>query len=166
MVPLEVKTLGMKAMSRGFTRYANEVKDWRPAFESIWSNYRDIVRRNFAGEGYPSKWPPLSPAYQAWKDAHGGAGKPILVFTSRMKNSLLGVSQANAQDTIKEIKKLNAEFGTTLARARGHQFGNSAKNLPVRAVLQFTDQHISFWARIIHEHAYNMFDKSIPDGPR
>jgi phage gpG-like protein len=149
-VTLEIETIGDERFVRGFNRYAEQVKDWRPAFEDIYQSFTEITRRNFASEGRPESWAALSPGYAKWKAKHY-PGKPIMQRTRRLIRSLTGVGQASAQDTIKDIKPLSAEFGTMVPYATYHQQG---RGVPRRKVVQLTEGNRRFWARIIHEWAY------------
>jgi phage gpG-like protein len=151
LVVLEVKTLGADAFVRGFNRYAMQVQDWRPAFESIYRSFVEIERRNFRSQGHPTEWRQLSDSYAAWKAKHY-PGKKILQRTKQMHRSLTTTVESRQKDTIKEIEKLRAEFGTGLDRAYYHQHGT--RNMPARPVVQLTSRNAAFWARIIHEWAY------------
>lgn len=153
MVELSFQMLGKEVFVRGFNRYAHKVQDWREAFEQVWQNYIDINRRNFQRGGYPQRFKSLSPAYRAWKDKHY-PGRPILTLTGDLRRSMTGAGQATAQHTIKDIRKLRAEFGTTVPYARAHQDGYPPRNLPRRPPLQLTNYDLTFWTRIIHEWAW------------
>lgn len=159
MVVIEINTIGDERFVRGFNRYAEDVQDWRPAFERIYENFLDIERRTFRAQGYPARWKRLSPAYAAWKAKHY-PGKPILQKTGRLMRSLTAKHQAEAQDTVKDIKKLRAEFGTRVPYAEAHQRGFPPRNLPARPPVQLTEHNKTFWARIIHEWAYEEAKKA------
>jgi len=149
-----MEILGKKIFMRGFTRYANVVKDWRPAFEQIYANYVEVTRRNFTSQGYPTRFKALSPAYRAWKQKHF-PGKKILQRSGNLMDSMLGRGQSTRQHTIKDIKKLSAEFGSSLPYARVHQDPKPTNPLPRRPPLQLQDRNMVFWSRIIHEWAFN-----------
>jgi phage gpG-like protein len=159
VVVLTINTVGDERFVRGFNRYAQEVQDWRPAFEQIYDNFLDIERRNFRAQGYPHPWKQLSPEYRQWKAVHY-PGKPILQRTGRLMRSLTAKRQAGAQDTVKDIRKLRAEFGTQVPYARAHQQGHPPRNLPARPVVQLTERNKVFWSRIIQEWAYQKVKKA------
>lgn len=152
MVTINVEILGKEVFVRWFNRFSDLVKDWRPAFEQIHANYVQVTRRNFKSQGYPHRFKALSPAYRAWKQKHF-PGKPILQRSGGLMDSMLGRGQSTRQHTVKDIKKLSAEFGTTLAYALAHQDGVPGR-LPKRPPLQLQDRNMVFWSRIIHEWAY------------
>lgn len=149
---ISLEILGKEVFARSLSRFASAVQDWRPAFEQIWQNYTKITRRNFQRQGYPVSFAPLSPAYRAWKEKHF-PGKPILQRSGALMDAMLGNAQASSRHTIKDIKKLSAEFGTTLPYAGAHQEGIPGR-LPRRPPLQLEERDLVFWSRIIHEWAY------------
>ncbi len=92
------------------------------------------VVRQFAAEGTPNKWRPLSPAYAKWKAARYGS-LPILVRTGAMK---AGFTFLAAPRTLYIINRVAAGQGDNKTpRWLWHQFGTS--RMPARPVLQINE---------------------------
>jgi phage gpG-like protein len=161
MVEFEFNVLGQVAFSRGMNSYAQNVQDWRQVFEEIYDNFADIEKKIFQRRGFPNRWTKLSPSYAAWKRVHY-PGKPIMQLTGALLASLTGRGQATAQNTIKIIEKLRAEFGTDLPYAHAHQHGFPARNLPARPIVQLRPSDMDTWAEMIHEFAYRQAVRDIP----
>lgn len=146
MVRLEIETLGDERFVRGFNRYVEQMKDFREVYQGIWEDFTEVTERNFAREGFPRPFRPLSPKYKEWKDRNF-PGRPILQLRYRLIRSLLGRAQAEAQDTVKDIGAREAEFGTQVPYANRHQ---RSGRMPV----QLTDGDKVRWSKMIHEWSY------------
>jgi len=76
----EVKSLLKKLKRRVLNR--------QPAMRDISIFMKKEVLENFKEEGRPTHWKPLSPQYAKYKDETRGAGKPILEFDGKLKQSI------------------------------------------------------------------------------
>jgi len=150
MVIVSITTLGGERFVRGFNRFAEEMKDLTEPFGAIAEDYAEIAGRNFASEGSPEKWAPLSPRYAARK-AKLRPGRPILQFDGTLYASLRGVADGSGPDTVRLIYPKRAEIGTMVSYAIHHQFGAPRAGLPRRSPEQLTERDKERWGRIIHE---------------
>lgn len=66
----------------GFSRFANQLQDFKPAFEAILEDFKKGEIEQFRTEGaYGSAgWKRLTEPYAKWKEEHA-PGRPILVFS-------------------------------------------------------------------------------------
>jgi len=161
LVVLEVETIGGDTFVRGMNRYAEDVTDWRPAFEDIYTNFTNIQKGGFRRQGHHgSKWADLSPRYKRWKEMHY-PGRPILTRTGRMRDSMTGRNQAASQDTVKRVEKLAAEFGTQVPYAYAHQHGYPPGNLPARPMVDLNEDQRRKWAKLIQEWAWREANKAM-----
>jgi len=145
---LSFEVMGDKQVARGFSRFANEVKDLRDAFREIVKDFRDTIeKKQFESEGgYGSGgWKPLATSTLRQK-ASKGYPSTILVATGRMKRSLTG----KTRDTIEEIKPLSILMGTKAGYARYHQKGT--RYMPARPVIELTEGDKTRWTKIIHRY--------------
>lgn len=132
-------------MARGFSRFAEGVKDLRPAFREIEKSFREIERKQFQSVGmYGSGgWVPLSPTYAEWKAARF-PGRPILQLTGALMRSLTG----RTPDSITEIERLALAIGTRLKYAVYHQKGTP--RMPARPIIRLTEEDKRQWTKIFH----------------
>lgn len=84
------------------------------------------IERNFAQEGRPLPWPPLSPAYARWKERFY-PGRKILERTGRLRRSIHTAVEGNA-----------LVVSTDVPYAAAHQFGTTV--IPARPFLVLTPQ--------------------------
>lgn len=142
-------------MARGFSRFAESIKDLRPAFREIERSFREIERRQFQSEGsYGSGgWARLSPAYAEWKEAHF-PGKPILQLTGALMGSLVG----KTSKSVIEMEKLSLAIGTRLEYAIYHQKGTP--RMPARPIIKLTGEDKRQWTKILHRFLVNQAKKA------
>lgn len=138
---------GDKQIARGFSRFADDIKDLSPAFREIAKSFRDIMRKQFDSEGSygGSSWAPLNPTYAEWKAANFG-GKPILQLTGAMMESLVDKTGS----TIEEISKLSMVLGSKLPYPKFHQ--TSTRYMPARPVIKLTEENKRTWMRILQRY--------------
>jgi phage gpG-like protein len=138
MVRISFVVDGQAQFDRAFNRVGNRIKDLRPVFEEVGKEFKEIQAEQFASEGakgFSGAWQPLSANYAILKQAIWGS-KPILEASGRLKESLT----TGHADTVEEIRKDSAAFGTTVPYATQHQRGNASKRLPKREVISFSDR--------------------------
>ena len=157
MVVISIDTIGHERMVRGLSRFGQTVKDWRPVFRDIQQDFYKMEKAIFRAQGKPQKFTPLSPRYRFWKEKNF-PGKTIMRLNDRLYNSLTGENQADAQDTVVDIKPLSAEFGTRVPYAERHQLG---RRMPQRKVVQVEDRDRERWMRMIHRFAYKLSQEYI-----
>ena len=153
MVTIKIETIGEERFIRGFNRIPGDMADMRPAFQDISLDFYGREKQIFSREGDPKRFEKLTnEKYKAWKRKHY-PGKKIMELTGRLRKSLIAEGQAVARDTVKIMKKKEAEFGTQVPYAHRHQMGTVG--MPKRMIVQLTEPDKIRWARIIHEWAYN-----------
>lgn len=100
---------------------------------------------SFASKGASigTSWPALNAKYARWKQKEF-PGKPMLVRSGRLVNSLIG----KTNDTVDPNNTGNKiVFGTTVPYAGIHQLGGP--KIPTRKFLQITKTQQSFWRKLI-----------------
>lgn len=111
------------------------------------------IRKQFANQGTPSRWKPLSSAYARWKTAHYGS-LPILVLSGAMQG---GFSFQAAPRTLYIINRVTrGQGGSKTPRWLWHQYGTS--RMPARPVLQIDEIDRQELAQITQ--AYLAFNQS------
>jgi len=144
VISLEVS--GVTQLGRGFSRFADQVKDARPALKEIADDFHNVVERNqFDSQGGASGgWAALSPVYAAWKAKY--CGNPILVLGGALRASLEGRSS----ETIEEINPQSVRLGTRNKTAMWHQTGTS--RMPARPPIDLLESDKKRWTDIVHEY--------------
>lgn len=132
---LNIDVMGDVQLSRGFSRFAEDVKDLSEPFREIVRQFKGIEQKQFNTEGgYGSGgWKPLAPSTVEHKEREGFSAK-ILVRTGLLMESLTGESPW----TIAEVRPLELRLGTKLEYALLHQKGTS--RMPARPVIDLTEK--------------------------
>ncbi len=144
---LRVDVAGDVQLARSFSRFADDVKDLSDAFREIAKDFHEVVeRKQFESEGsYGSGgWAALSPDYAEQK-ARDFPGRPLLVRTGLMKESLLGENPWSIED----IQPLQMKVGTKLEYAIYHQ--KKTSKMPARPVIDLTEEDKRRFTHIIHK---------------
>lgn len=106
--------------------------DLRPILKQIGVSYRKDVKAVFDHEqprDVGLRWKALSPKYAKRKEKKF-PGKTILRASDRLYNSMIS---ANAPDSVNEIGKVSAEFGTSVPYAVFHDdTEKERKKIPLR----------------------------------
>ena len=129
VIEMRLEVLGEAQLVRRLSRFGENVKDFRPAFETIVDRLRVATEELFDAEG--RGWPPLSPKYAAWKEIHY-PGQPIMRRTDTLYGSLVG----RTGGSILEIQPLEMRWGTSVDYARYHQQG---AGVPQRRVINLAE---------------------------
>jgi phage gpG-like protein len=142
---------GEVQLARALSRFGENVKDLRPAFNQISSLFYNIEKKQFTSEGsYGSGgWKALSPKYAEWK-ARNYPGKPILQRSGRMMSSLTG----QTGDTVREMGPLWLRLGTSVYYAFFHQRGT--KYMPKRKPIELTEIDKRNWVKAVQRFLVNM----------
>lgn len=138
---LSFNVLGSQEISRGFSRFAEDVKDISGAFKEIVPAFYEMERKQFETEGGygAGGWKPLAPTTLDRKPP----GLPILVRSGRLKGSLTGGAGA-----ILDIKPLEMRIGTNVRYARFHQIGTPY--MPARPLIKLPEEEKTRWHKIVH----------------
>lgn len=132
---LTFDVMGDVQLSRGLSRFADDVKDLREPFREIVKQFHKIEKQQFDSEGgYGSGgWTPLSPATIEQK-ARVGFPDKILVRTGALRNSLVG----ETGESEIEIRPLQMRKRVKLRYAIYHQ--TSTSRMPARPLIQLTEK--------------------------
>lgn len=130
---MPVKRTGYQSALAQVKRITKGLQDFRVPLTEMHKEYIKSARKNWTDEGSPVKWAKLNPDYKRWKQKVK-PGRPILVFTGKLRKSVLGKSR----HTIRVIKRKFAEFGTKHPLAGIHQNRPAGKFGVPREVIQFT----------------------------
>ena len=142
-------------MKRSFSRFADAIRDFSPAFEEIANDFKEIEKKQFNTEGqYGSgPWRALKPSYARWK-AKYHPGKKILVLSGLMKESL----EDENPYTVREISPLQLRIGTKVRYAVYHQKGTS--KMPARPIIKLNQADKTRWTKILHEFIHKEANKA------
>ena len=153
MVIAGIRTVGDQQYIRAFNRIGSEIQDFSIPFSFIYEDFKSLEKNIFNSEGTPERFIPLtSEKYKRWKERYY-PGKKIMQLTGRLMESLSNISA----DTIMEIRKQSAAFGTEVEYALRHQMGTFG--MPQRKFIQITDEVKKRWDKIVHRWAFGLFEK-------
>jgi phage gpG-like protein len=138
MIRLIAEIDGDRQFDRSFTRFTENLRDFRQLWPGVITTLRRIVKEQFAGQGIgPSgPWKPLSKAYGEWKKK-SFPGKPIM----QRSGALIEALTKNTSDSIVDAKPDYLEFGSSLPYANYHQSRLPRKRLPRRPVFDLTEEN-------------------------
>lgn len=91
MLTVTFDVAGEAQFVRAFEVYDHELRDLSEPFEDVADHLTRVVGEQFLSEGahgLGSKWRPLNPDYEAWKEEHY-PGRPILVRSGAMRAAYL-----------------------------------------------------------------------------
>lgn len=114
-------------------------RDFAPVFSQQRPRFQAMSALMFKNEGWPSRWPALSPGYAAWKQKHY-PGKPMMRRSDRLYDSLVGVTS----DSVWKVTKQSIQFGTRVPYWREHQYGDPTRHLPARPTVAMDYYTLSF----------------------
>lgn len=132
---LTLDIMGDIQLSRGLSRFADNVKDLSKPFREIVKQFHEIESQQFASEGGRGSggWAPLAPITREQK-AREGFPSRILVRTRLLLESLTGKNPWSIMD----VKPLELRVGTKLEYGRYHQEGT--RHMPKRPVIDLTER--------------------------
>ena len=128
-----------------------EVGNLRFAMGEISRDIYKNTRKNFILKS-SGKYPPLSPKYAAYKKKKK-PGAPILVYSGRLRDSVLG---PDTPDSILSIGETSLVQGTKVPYARYVQEGTS--KMPVRKYLFIDDAQAGRIERIIMDYVISRLE--------
>ena len=120
---LEVKEL--------LKRLEKKAGNMKPAMQDISVYMKHEVMGNFKAQGRPRKWQPLSAKYAKFKAESNGAGKPILEFNGKLKQSInTRYSEDNAAAYTGVKYGVYHQTGTSKMPERPFMPNKSTPNMP------------------------------------
>jgi phage gpG-like protein len=109
-------TVGEKEAGVRLRAYGRKVSDFEPLWRQLIDDFARAEAAWFSSRG-EGKWPPLSPGYARWKEV-AFPGRPLMVRTGRLKESLTSVVQLGARA---DLDRDRVSFGTSVPYAKFHQ---------------------------------------------
>ena len=132
-IHFELSVDGEVQLDRALSRFGEHIPNMQPFFEMAADMISGFVRAQFESEGgRTGGWAPLSPKYAAYKLSKVGS-QPILVYTGRMRQSLI----EKTGDNIREIGTDRMRWGTSTPYAIWHQRGTS--KMSQRKIIDLTE---------------------------
>jgi len=127
-VQFNVQDKDVKAM---LLKLQSKTGNLKPALRDIGIYMKKEVMDNFAAEGRPNRWHPLSKKYAARKAASMGAGKPILEFHGKLKQSINVRTGTNKTEVNTGVKYgVYHQTGTRKMVARPFMPDRKNQNIP------------------------------------
>jgi len=144
---LSLDIAGDQQLSRGLSRFADDVKDLREPFREIVKDFHEVEKKQFESEGgYGSGgWDALSSSTLKQKE-RAGFPSTIMVRTGELKDSLTGSNPG----AIEEVKPLYLKVGTTVHYALYHQKGRGRP--PRRPLIDLTEADKTRWMKFVHKY--------------
>lgn len=133
---------GETQIDRTLARFADNVGDASPVWNTLADRFASIERRQFASQGgYGSGgWVALSPRYAAWKQ-RVAPGKPILELTGALKDSL-----TRRPFGVEVIEPGFMVLGSGIEYGEFHQRGDG---VPVRRPVELPESERRTWVNLI-----------------
>jgi len=140
---------GERQVSRAFTAMEADVRDMSEPLGAIGRLIREAIGEQFGSEGARggAPWQPLSPQYEAWKEAHY-PGRPLLVQTGAMRREMLGESAFRVTPE-RLVYEPSTASATHPEIAGYHQRGSSPN--PARRMVDLTPEDRRGFEREVHD---------------
>jgi phage gpG-like protein len=143
---IEIRVTGLENLQDA----EGELREWgeRPfdggAALRIKKNWTERIDKAYTSKGKSvgMNWPPLSPAYAAWKRRHF-PNRPLLVLRGHMRDSLTNESSRNMIFNRAGGRQLI--LGTRIKYAKFHQYGT--KRMPARPFIKIDQGLVNDWAQ-------------------
>lgn len=138
MLTVSFNVAGEGQYIRAFEAYDHELADLSEPLGDMADHLKRVVGEQFLTEGahgLGSKWEPLNPDYQAWKDEHY-PGMPILVRTGAMRDAYLvhGTRELTHDRLVWGVTDQTDDQGDRIAEyASAHQSGRGV--VPQRKII-------------------------------
>lgn len=137
----KIEIQGEEKFSREIKNLDDKLEDLSPAFRAAHKIFQEAEADNFQSDnstGRSGKWKPLSEKYAEYKVKKLG----FLGFVSleRLSDRLYKSLTGQTSDSIVEINKKDAKFGTSLPYAKAQHFGAPSKNLPSRPIIDLSEK--------------------------
>lgn len=124
-------------VQRDLSRWIEAGQNLLPVMAAQRPRMQEQARLFFNKEGFPTRWPELSPPYAAWKRKHF-PGKPMMRRSDRLYNSLVSVTP----DSVFAATSQGFIYGTRVPYWSLHQFGRA--KMPVRPTIGLDPLLMSF----------------------
>ena len=155
MAKIEFNVYGVKQISALFSRLGNKIKDFRPVWGKLRDDFYELEQAQFDSEGsrgLTGAWQSLSPQYASWKEKKY-PGRPIMVLTGNLKESL---TKANHTNAIYRAKPQSMEIGTNDKKAQWHFLGSGRLPKPpnARRVIDLSNKDRTRWFKLIQKYTF------------
>lgn len=153
MVDFTFEVMGDAQILRSFSRLADEVKDWTPAWGMIRDDFKEIEQRQFDTQGHYGSggWKVLSKKYERWKEKHY-PGRGIMVRTGVLRESLIGGDQF-----VYRPEPLQMTIGTQVPYAVYHQKGGPV--MPKRPLIELTKADKKRWSKLMGSYLIHLVNR-------
>tara|TARA_R100001129_G_scaffold172248_1_gene142812 strand:- start:74 stop:565 length:492 start_codon:yes stop_codon:yes gene_type:complete len=143
---IEIRVAGLEKLEG----VEGELREWgeRPfdggAALRIKRNWTERIDKAFTSKGKSigMNWPPLSPAYAAWKSRHF-PNRPLLVLRGHLRDSL--TNESSRQMVFNRAGGRQLIIGTRIKYAKFHQYGT--KKMPARPFVKVDQGLVNDWAK-------------------
>lgn len=154
MLKLTVTVMGEKVLMRSLSRFGEGIKDFRPVWKRVYTDFQDIETQQFSTRGSRggAPWVALSPSYVKWKTKHY-PGKPILELTGRLKGMMTDGTHAHITF---EPRMLKITFIEPLPL--WHQIGTG--RMPPRPPIVLIESDKASWMKMLHEYVEQVARKA------
>jgi phage gpG-like protein len=156
MFELRFEIAGDQQVMRGFSRFAEDVKDLSEPFTEILKDFREIEAKQFSSEGgYGSGgWKPLAASTIVDKQRQGYP-LDILVRSGELRDVMSG-----GKSGYDEIKPLEM---TIWMPWYGMYHQRGTPKMPARPVVQLTESDKTRWSKIIHTYLVKLARQEFAD---
>lgn len=144
MANIRLTISGLKKILSTLQTLKLRVLNLKPAYKQIADNFREVEKVTFANQGGRRKWTPLSPNYAKWKSKKY-PGKPIMVLTGDLKNSLIN----QGGDHVEIYTRKSLTIGSKVKYGNVHQFGSRKRKIPRRPPIDPRSQDTKEWRDIM-----------------
>jgi len=147
MFQLQFEVIGDQQVMRGFSRFADSVKDLSEPFREIVRDFHDVEKKQFESEGgYGSGgWQPLASSTIEEKQRRGYPLQ-IMVRTGELRDVLTG-----GREGYDDVKPLVLKI-MTLPYAKYHQSRAPRTRLPRRPLIELREADKTRWMKIIQRY--------------
>lgn len=158
MFQLQFDVMGDQQVVRGFSRFAESVKDLSEPFKQIVQDFHEIEKKQFDSEGgYGSGgWQPLASSTIEQKQRQGWPLK-IMVRTGDLRDVMTG-----GRSGYEDIQPLELKI-MMLAYGKYHQSTAPRTKLPRRPLIELTESDKTRWTKIIHQYLVDESRKAFAD---
>lgn len=158
-VAIDFKVLGETQLSRSLDRWAGTVVDATPAFAEILNHMKEQVSEQFESEGKRGSggWAELKESTIEFK-TRMGYPLEILHRTLALKYSL--TAKGNPPGGVATVTPNSLVYGTDIEYAIYHQKGAPRAKLPVRKVIDFTEEDRQSMMKILQAYIIESARKS------
>lgn len=147
----QISVEGDVALQTKFSRFADKIDDWTPAWNLIAEDFYEMEENLFNSQGASGirGWAPLAPSTLRRKK-----GPSILVETGALRKSLTKPGGTN----IRKLSRTEARLGSRDPKVAFHFFGT--RTMPRREPIQITEKDKKRWVKLVQRHLVSVARES------